>query len=122
MCSSDLALYLAVTLEETSVDLKRLAKEVGAGRFSFAAPDLLRETLGVEPGSVTPFALVNDRVRKVAVLLDTQMLARTPLSFHPLQNTATTTIAAADLPRFVRAQGHEPLCLPFPQRTSPDIT
>ena len=60
------------------------------------------------PGSVTPFALINDRDRRVQPLLDQAMLARDRLNFHPLTNRATTTIAAADLPRFLEACGHRP--------------
>src|SRR5262249_28139540 len=81
---------LVVALEETQVDLKALARVLGAPRFSFAAPDLLYRALGVRPGSVTPFALANDRAGRVAVVLERAMLAHDPLNYHPLENDRTT--------------------------------
>ena len=109
--------YLAVTLEDVPVDLKALGPLLGAGgRLSFASPDALRALLGVEPGSVTPLALINDRDRKVLPVFDTAMLAVSPLNFHPLANTATTAISSADLLKFARGIGCEPVCLSFPRR------
>ena len=101
-------LWLVVALEKRVVDLKRLAARLAAPRFSFGSADLLYETLGVRPGSVTPFALANDSGQRVAVVLDAGMLARDPLNYHPLANDRTTAIAPADLLRFVAACGHRP--------------
>ena len=101
-------LWLVVALEEAAIDLKSLHKRIGSGRLSFGKPDLLMETLGVPPGSVTPFSLINDTDQAVQVILDAAMMACNPLNFHPLENTATTTIAAADLERFIESCGHEP--------------
>lgn len=110
-------LFLAVTLEDVPVDLKALGPLVGArSRLSFASADLLRAHLGVEPGSVTPFALFNDRANTVTPVLDLAMLEITPLNFHPLENTSTTAISNGDLLRFVAAQGHRALTLRFPRR------
>ena len=110
-------LYLAVTLEDVPVDLKALGTLLAAsGRLSFASPQALREHLGVDPGSVTPFSLINDRDRRVLPVFDTRMLGVSPLNFHPLANTATTAISSADLLKFVRALGFEPTCLSFPRR------
>jgi Ala-tRNA(Pro) deacylase len=100
-------LWLVVVLEERRLDLKALADMLGAPRFSFGSPALLGDVLGVTPGSVTPFALLNDPGRLVRVVLDAEMLRRDPLNYHPLVNTATTAIAAADLGRFIAACGHE---------------
>src|SRR5215468_11974256 len=94
-------LWLAVVLEERRVDLKRLADALGAPRFSFGNPDLLSEVLGIRPGSVTPFALINDCDHRVTVVLDKEMLAHEPLNYHPLENERTTAIFAADLLRFI---------------------
>lgn len=116
-------LFLAVTLEDVPVDLTALGPLIGArGRLSFASADLLREHLGVEPGSVTPFALFNDRTHSVTPVLDEAMLAVNPLNFHPLENTATTAISSADLLKFVAACGHEPRTLRFPRRTAEAIS
>ncbi len=106
-------LWLVVVLEDRRVDLKALADRLGAPRFSFGAPELLLEVLGVTPGSVTPFALINDPEQRVTVVLDAEMLERDPLNYHPLVNTATTAIAAADLGRFIAACGHRPRILSF---------
>jgi Ala-tRNA(Pro) deacylase len=104
-------LWLVVVLEERRLDLKALADLLGAPRFSFGSPELLAEVLGVTPGSVTPFALMNDRERRIKVVLDAEMLRLDPVNYHPLVNTATTAISAADLRRFVAACGHEPRVL-----------
>jgi Ala-tRNA(Pro) deacylase len=104
-------LWLVVALEERSIDLKRLAAALAAPRFSFANPDLLYEVLGVRPGSVTPFALANDREGRVTVVLDREMLSCDPLNYHPLENTRTTAIAPGDLLRFIADCGHRPLVI-----------
>lgn len=110
-------LFLAVTLEDVPVDLKALGPLIGArGRLSFAAAELLRAHLGVEPGSVTPFALINDKAQTVTPALDEAMLALATLNFHPLENTMTTAISNEALVRFVAAQGHKALTLRFPRR------
>jgi len=101
-------LWLLVALEERPIDLKRLAAVLGAPRFSFGSAELLYEVLGVRPGSVTPFGLINDTGHRVAVVLDRAMLEHDPLNYHPLQNDRTTAIAPADLLRFVADCGHRP--------------
>ena len=106
-------LWLVVALEGRPVDLKTLPKNIGAARLSFGKPEVLLEILGVEPGSVTPFALINDAGSRVRVVLDKAMLDYDLLNYHPLKNTATTALAAADLVRFIRSCGHDPLILDF---------
>ena len=102
-------LFLVVAQEDTVVDLKGLHRRLGAsGRFSFGSADLLRETLGVPPGAVTPFAVMNDPAGRVAVILDADMMTHEILNFHPLDNTMTTTIGRDDLVRFLEATGHVP--------------
>lgn len=100
--------WLAVMLEERRVDLKRLAARLGAPRFSFGGATDLYERLGVRPGSVTPFALVNDPESRVTPVLDAAMLEHDPLNYHPLINDRTTALAPADLLRFIGACGHAP--------------
>ena len=101
-------LWLLVALEERPIDLKRLAASLGAPRFSFGPAELLYEVLGVRPGSVTPFALINDTTQLVAIVLDRAMLGHDPLNYHPLDNARTTAIAPADLLRFIACCGHRP--------------
>ena len=104
-------LWLVVVLEERRLDLKALSELLGAPRFSFGSPELLVEALGVTPGSVTPFALINDAAQRVTVVLDAEMLRHDPVNYHPLINTATTAISAADLTRFIAACGHRAIVL-----------
>ncbi len=101
------ALFLVVALEDAAIDLKSLHRLLNAsGRFSFGSADLMRETLGVEPGSVTPFGLINDTGRRISAILDGTMMEQARLNYHPLVNTMTTTIANGDLVRFIEATGH----------------
>ena len=101
------ALFLVTALEDAEIELKSLHRRLGAsGRFSFGAADLMRETLGVEPGAVTPFGALNDTAGRVTVVLDAAMMAHQTLNFHPLVNTMTTSIGRDDLLRFLAATGH----------------
>ncbi len=103
-------LFLLVLGEATEVDLKRVHERIGGqGRVSFGSADLLEEVWGVRPGAVTPFGAINDRDGRVSVVLDEAMMAHERLNFHPLVNTRTTGLASADLVKFLRAAGHEPL-------------
>ncbi len=103
------ALFLVVAAEDAAIELKSLHRLLGAsGRFSFGSAELLRETLGVEPGAVTPFAAINDEAGRVTVILDAAMMAHEVLNFHPLVNTKTTTISRAGLVNFLAATGHPP--------------
>jgi Ala-tRNA(Pro) deacylase len=108
-------LWLVVVRDRLRVDLNALAKQLGAPRFSFGSADLLIATLGIEPGSVTPFALVNDPNYLVRPILDEGMLAQDPLNFHPMRNDRTTAITPGDLLRFVRACGHDPIIASLPE-------
>jgi Ala-tRNA(Pro) deacylase len=101
-------MWLVVTLEDRKVDIKALEQRLGAARLSFGSPDRLRATLGVTPGAVTPFALINDRAQSVTVVLDQAMLGFDPLNYHPLTNERTTAIRPQDLVRFIEACGHRP--------------
>ena len=103
------SLFLVVAPEDAAIELKSLHRLLGAtGRFSFASAELMRELLGVDPGSVTPFAVMNDKAGKVTVVLDAAMMAQAVLNFHPLQNTGTTTISRDGLVKFLEATGHRP--------------
>ena len=110
-------LWLVVMRERLRVDLNALAKQLAAPRFSFGSAELLIATLGIEPGSVTPFALMNDSSHLVRPVLDEGMLTLAPLNFHPLRNDRTTAIAPAELLRFVRACGHDPIVAALPEIT-----
>jgi len=114
------AYYLVVACEDATIDLKGLHRRLGAkGRFSFGSADALWELLGVRPGSVTPFAAINDVSGKVAVVLDRAMLAHEILNYHPLVNTMTTSIPRTGLMTFLRACGHEPRIEPASEVSTP---
>ncbi|MEQ9123884.1 MAG: YbaK/EbsC family protein [Alphaproteobacteria bacterium] len=99
-------LYLLVAEEDARVELKPFAKAVGAGNLSFGKPDLLMATLGVVPGAVTPFALLNAPPGAVSVYFDRRLLDADPLNFHPLDNSMTTTVSRDGLLAFLAALGH----------------
>lgn len=102
-------LFLVVALEDARIALNNLHRQLEAtGRFSFGSPEQMLEFLGVTPGSVTPFAAINDKQHKVSVVLDEAMMRHDVLNYHPLTNTMTTTIRRDDLLKFLRATGHEP--------------
>jgi Ala-tRNA(Pro) deacylase len=100
-------------VESTPVDLKTLHRHLGCGRLSFGSTDLLRRTLGVEPGSVTPLAVINDKAGRVRVVLDDALFAFGRLNFHPLVNTATTGLSGPDFLRFLEDSGHAAMILPL---------
>jgi Ala-tRNA(Pro) deacylase len=106
------ALFLISALEDAEIELKSLHRRLGAARFSFGSAELLGETLGVEPGAVTPFGAINDTARRVSIILDAAMMTQTALNYHPLVNTMTTSIAGDDLLKFLAATGHTPRILP----------
>ncbi len=102
------ALWLVVALEDRAVDMKDLRRRIGSGPLSFGRPELLKEILGIDPGSVTPFAVINDTDNRVNVVLDSEMMSFAALNFHPLTNTATTSVTPEGLTAFIRSCGHEP--------------
>lgn len=99
-------MWLLVCSEDLSVNLKELGERLGAGRLSFGSADRLMKYLGVIPGAVTPFAIINDRQGKVGVALDKGVIGDRSLNFHPLDNAQTTSIGANDLIKFLDAEGH----------------
>lgn len=101
-------LWLVVAEAHASVDLKSLPQRIGSARLSFGNAELLGEVLGVPPGSVTAFAIMNDIHQRVSMVIDSALMVHDVINCHPLINTATTTIARDDLLRFIRATGHEP--------------
>ena len=102
------AVFLVVAEEDAEIDMKRLHERIGSARLSFGRPELLADLLGVIPGAVTPFGVINDTTGRVAVILDEPLMRHEQLNFHPLDNSATTTIGRDDLWTFLKATGHEP--------------
>ncbi len=102
------AFWLVVAMEDRKLDLKALAPLIGAARLSFGSAGRLAEQLGVAPGAVTPFALIDDPDGAVRLVIDAAMMEAELANFHPLSNDATTAIVPADLLRFAEATGHAP--------------
>jgi len=109
--------FLITAEESSSLDLKTIDKTIGAkGRVSFASAEQLMAHLGVEPGSVTPLALVNDKAGAVRFILEKKLLDFDAINSHPLTNTMTTTLKTADLLTYIAATGHEAVLLDLPRR------
>jgi len=106
-------LWLISAEGHAAVDLKRLHTVIGSARLSFGNAALMAETLGVAPGSVTAFGLINDKERRVRFVLDRTLAEAELVNFHPLENTATTTISQAGFQRFLDAIGVKPLVVDF---------
>lgn len=105
--------YFLLTVEENAVvDLKTVHTVIGAaGKVSFGRPEKLMEYLGVIPGAVTAFGVINDTGGNVRIVIDEDLMKEEIVNCHPLANDATTSIASRDLLRFIEATGHEPLVL-----------
>lgn len=106
-------LWLISAEGHAQIDLKRLHTVIGSARLSFGNAELMAETLGVTPGSVTAFGLMNDRARRVRFVLDRTLAEAEQLNFHPLTNTATTTISQAGFRKFLSSLGIAPLVVDF---------
>ena len=105
------AMWLVTCLEDREIDLKALGRALGAGRFSFGSAKRLMTYLGVEPGALTPFGVINDTEDKVRVVLDKALLDCDPINAHPLVNDMTVAVSPAGLLGFLEATGHPPQVL-----------
>ena len=98
--------YLVILGIEKRADLKQLVKIIGDDRFSFGSPERLMQTLGLTPGSVSPFGLINDHAHAVRVVLDRDLKSAARVSFHPNINTRTLVLSRADFDKFLAACGN----------------
>lgn len=101
-------LWLCVVEESKRVAIRALSDLLGSARLSFARPERVMSHLGVEPGAVTPFALINDTAAEIHAVLDADVMAADIANFHPLVNDRTTAIRPDDLIRFIESCGHAP--------------
>ena len=106
-------LWLISAKDDTQIDLKRMHTVIGSARLSFGSADLMTATLGVTPGSVTAFALVNDQAKRVRFVLDRRLAQADSLNFHPLVNTATTQISQAGFQAFLKSLAITPQIVDF---------
>jgi Ala-tRNA(Pro) deacylase len=105
-------LFLVTAVENTQIDLKRLHEVIGgSGRLSFGSAEQMMTYLGVTPGSVTAFGVINDTDSAVTMILDERLAAYGRINGHPLVNTMTTGVSYADLLTFLAAVGHAPQVL-----------
>lgn len=102
---------MLVLPEDLRLDLNKTAATLGSTRLSFGSPERLRTHLGVSPGAVTPFAVINDQPARVTVVVAAELFEHDRLNFHPLVNDRTTTVATGGLVRFLEATGHPPLMI-----------
>ena len=98
--------YLVVVESRKRVDLKALTKHLGEDRLSFASPERMMRYLGLEPGAVSPFGLINDRENAVVVVIDQDLKEASHVNFHPNVNTATLGITFADFEKFLSHCGN----------------
>ena len=101
-------MWLLCCRENLSVNLKEIGEKLGGQRLSFGSPERLLMYLGVTPGAVSPFALMNDLSQSVDVVLDKGMMSLSPLNFHPITNEKTTSISPNDLMKYIESCGHQP--------------
>jgi len=106
-------MWLISCHEDRKINLKMLAKALGAGRFSFASETRMMQYLGIRPGSVSPLALVNDRTDAVGFVIDHALTQTEVIYLHPLVNTRTTTMATSDLLAYCARIGHAAKIITF---------
>ena len=107
--------YLLVVESDRKVDIKKMQGLLGESSLSFASPERLMKYLGLEPGSVSPFGIINDEAGEVIVILDAGLLRHEMLHYHPNVNTATLAVSREDFQRFLDQSGNEVRVLEFPQ-------
>ena len=106
-------LWLVSALQDAAIDLKTLSGKIGSARLSFGSAERMAQALGVAPGSVTAFALLNDPAHAVTFVADAALMAADPVNFHPLGNDATTAVSRAGFAAFLAALGRAPLVVDF---------
>ena len=120
MKDKDGTIVLISAHADSELKLNQLHKLIGCRRLSFASGELMQDLLGVTPGSVTAFALLNDQAGKVRFIVDQALMEFETVNFHPLVNTGTTAISRDDFRKFVEATGHELTEVDFADLLRPD--
>lgn len=105
--------WLIVAQDNAKIELKKVAQLVNAPKLRFAHEQLLMHHLGVKPGSVTPFALINDKEHQVQVILDATLDSFEIINAHPLENDATISVSQSDFNKFLEYTGHKPIIIDF---------
>ena len=107
--------FLICAKNDTQIKINKLHGPLGCKRLSFGNADYLLKHLGVTPGSVTLFSVINDSANNVQLIIDAALMTHDIVNFHPLLNDATTAISSADMIKFAKAAGHDPLIIDFEQ-------
>jgi Ala-tRNA(Pro) deacylase len=108
--------FLVIVPADKRVAIKALHAVIGSGRLSFGSPDRLKKYLGVDPGAVTLFALINDRDHDVELIIDEALWKQEAFQFHPLVNTSTLVVSRENLKRFLDLTGHAAKMLEVPEQ------
>jgi Ala-tRNA(Pro) deacylase len=108
--------FLVIVPADKRVHIKALNPVIGSSRLSFGSANRLKKFLGVDPGSVTIFALINDPDHKVELIFDEELWGRSAFQFHPLVNTSTLVISNDNLKRFLALTGHKVRTLSVPSQ------
>ena len=107
------AFFLICAQSDTPIKINRLHPVLKCKRLSFGKPEALMDKLGVTPGSVTLFSIINDVEGEVTLIIDQRLTEHEIVNFHPLLNDATTAITRQDMIKFAKATGHEPIIMDF---------
>lgn len=110
------AFWLLTVPAEAQVDLKALPQAIGCKRVSFGKAEDMERLIGIQPGSVTPLAMINSEPGSIALVLDAQLAVSDPVGVHPLRNTATITLAGTDILRLAEHWGHTPMTATIPKK------
>lgn len=105
--------FLICAQSDTQIKVNKLHPILGCKRLSFGKTEPLLDLLGVTPGSVTLFSILNDTEGLVTLIIDAALLKHDIVNFHPLLNDATTAISSADMIAFAKATGHDPIIMDF---------
>ena len=108
--------FLVSVSHEKRVSLKDLGKILGAKKLSFGSPEMLKQYLGVEPGSVTLLGLIHDADHRVEVIIDQELWNAQQIQCHPLVNTATLILPHQGIEKFLKQTDHKPIVLAVPER------
>jgi Ala-tRNA(Pro) deacylase len=98
--------YLVILEHLAILNIHDLEKRLRQGKLSFASDQRLKKFMGLEPGSVSPFGLINDREKNVHLFIDETLKDCERLTFHPNVNTATLVITNSDLLKFLDYTGN----------------
>lgn len=98
--------YLVILDHREIMSIQHIEKFLKQGKLTFASPERMQKYLGLQPGSVSPFGLINDSTKHVHVFLDENLMHSEKISFHPCINTASLVIAYKDFLRFLTWTGN----------------